>query len=70
MPTNPANIPKAIGPTFGIIKAKIIQNNPLDFFSTHCSKMALLTTCRACVSGCDFQKIYDQGVSEQVLFNS
>ena len=32
MPTNPAEVPKAIGPTFGTIKAKPLQNNPLDFF--------------------------------------
>ncbi len=34
MPPNPAEVPKAIGPTFGIIKAKTPQNNPLDFFPT------------------------------------
>ena len=38
--------------------------------SAHCAKMALLTEFRACVSGCDFQKVYALGVSEQVLFNS
>ena len=34
MPPNPAEVSKAIEPTFGIIKAKTLQNNPLDFFST------------------------------------
>ena len=34
MPPNPAEVPEAIGPTFGTIKAKPPQNNPLDFFST------------------------------------
>ena len=38
--------------------------------SAHCAKMALLTEFRACLSGCDFQKVYALGVSEQVLFNS
>ena len=54
---------------------KSFDDSIFDFYFqmrllSHCSKMALLTTCRACVSGCDFQKNYDQGVSEQVLFNS
>ena len=34
MPSNPAEVLKAIGPTFGAIKAKTLQNNPLDFFPT------------------------------------
>ena len=40
------------------------------FKNSHCAKMALLTKFRACVSGCDFHKVYTLGVSEQVLFNS
>ena len=46
MPTNPAEVPKAIGPTFGAIKAKTLQDNPLDFFPTipfRCPLFIILT---------------------------
>ena len=48
----------------------IFERESLFWWGTHCAKMALLTKFRACISGCDFHKVYALVVSEQVLFNS